>query len=243
MEPTARCTISLDAVSTGPRRGDTGVVEPAPTLRYNARRHERRAIAAAAVSLLALGPGAAHPLTIPQVVLGAVAVSVGIWKLVRQRSEQGWYALGVAVLLQLTVLAVWLVGARSFGQVVQALAVIGFLPGGPLLAAFVLADRARTQRRLAWGRDHEERRRARTYSRLTSATPVSAGDEWRSPNVRSTGTRTISRSWTVRRRVHRDTPASTRSHHRHRDWSGCPPPSQGPCHPTVWAPCTWCTEG
>lgn len=153
-------------------------MDPAPTLRYDARRQERWSIRAAVVALFALLPGAFHPLAIPEVVLGEVAVAVGIWKLARRRSEQGWYTLGVALLLQLAVLAIWLVPARSFGQVLVAVALVGLLPGIPLVAAFVLADRARTLRRLAWGRDHEERRRARTYSRLTSATPVSVDDEW-----------------------------------------------------------------
>lgn len=157
-------------------------MEPAPTLRQDARRQERRSIAAAVVCLVALAPAVVRPLAIPAVVLGAVAVSAGIWELARGRPEQGWYALGVALLLQLGVLAIWVVSvavsARSFGHVLLAVALVGLLPGVPLLAAFVFADSARTLRRLAWGRDHEQGRRARTYSRLTSATPVSVDDEW-----------------------------------------------------------------
>lgn len=91
-----------------------------------------RSIAAAVVCLVALAPAVVRPLAIPAVVLGAVAVSAGIWELARGRPEQGWYALGVALLLQLGVLAIWVVSvavsARSFGHVLLAVALVGSCP-------------------------------------------------------------------------------------------------------------------
>ncbi|MBW3560901.1 MAG: hypothetical protein KY437_00220 [Actinobacteria bacterium] len=153
-------------------------MEPAPTLRYEARRDERRALTAAAFAIPAVAVGVLHPLAAVVVVLAIVALAVGMWHLSRRRAERGWYAIGVAIALQVAVLSIWIVGMRTIGEVAVAVAVAGLLPAIPLLLAFTRADRARAARRLAWGQEVEERRQARTYSRLTVDRPVSADDEW-----------------------------------------------------------------